>query len=180
MHASARNTFRNAFAQDRHAAAITPPRRRASLVPVSLCLLLFVAGLDAHFGESVAASGTPAAVAQGAIYRCIDRHGSVSYQDTGCSPEQRTSAVRRYSAQGIDPALVAQSRAIAEEMDRRNRGDGRRIAVARGGAHKPASPSACETAKRTRKTTLDRVGFKRDFALLSRLDNDVWNVCKGF
>lgn len=166
--------------RDRHPAVIAPSRRRAPLVPVSLCLLLFVAGLDAQFGEARAVE-THAADAQGTIYRCVDRHGGVSYQNTGCSPEQRTDAIRRYTAQGIDSALVARSRAIADEMDRRNRGEGRRIAVARGGgARKPSPPSACEAAKRTRKSTLDRVGFKRDFALLSRLDNEVWDVCKGF
>ena len=28
--------------------------------------------------------------------------------------------------------------------------------------------------------TLDRVGLKRNFDLLSQLDNEVWAVCKGF
>ncbi|MCC7247465.1 MAG: DUF4124 domain-containing protein [Lysobacter sp.] len=178
MHASARNV--SASQTSSRCLRHTHAQPRTRFVPALLCLLLFAAALDAHFGEASAASGTSTVATQGTIYRCIDRHGGVSYQDTGCSPQQRTSAVRRFTAQGIDPALVARSRAIAEEMDLRNRGDGRRIAVARGGARKPTPPSACETAKRTRKATLDRVGFKRDFALLSRLDNEVWDVCKGF
>lgn len=160
------------------------PRQRTSWVPVSLCLLLCVAGLDAHFGEARAvetrAAEAASAGTQGTIYRCVDRRGGVSYQNTGCSPEQRTSAIRRYTAQGIDSALVARRRAIEQEMDRRNRGEGRRVAAARGGARKAMPPSACETAKRNRENTLERVGFKRDFALLSRLDNEVWKVCKGF
>lgn len=178
MHASARYTPAR---HDRHPRTSRSPYRaprRTPFVPALLCLLLFAAALDAHFGEAFAAE-TAAVGTQGTIYRCIDRHGGVSYQNTGCSPDQRTSAVRRYTAQGIDPALAAHSRAIAEEMDRRNRGDGRRISVARGGTRKPAPPSACEAAKHKRKTTLDRVGLRRDFDLLSRLDNEVWNVCKG-
>lgn len=171
-HASARQTSARFLREAR-------PQRRTPFVSALLCLLLFAAAFDAQFGEAFAASGTSTAATQGTIYRCIDRHGGVSYQDTGCSPEQRIAEVRRFTVQGIDPALAARSRAITEEMDRRNRGDGRRIAVARGGARKPAPPSACETAKRSRKATLDRVGFKRDFALLSRLDNEVWDVCKG-
>ncbi|TXI48942.1 MAG: DUF4124 domain-containing protein [Lysobacter sp.] len=167
------------FARRPRSGNVIRHRQRTSWVPVSLCLLLCVAGLDAHFGEARAVEAASTGT-QGTIYRCVDRGGGVSYQNTGCSPEQRTSAIRRYSAQGIDSALVARSRAIEQEMDRRNRGEGRRVAAARSGARKATPPSACETAKRNRENTLERVGFKRDFALLSRLDNEVWKVCKGF
>ena len=34
--------------------------------------------------------------------------------------------------------------------------------------------------KAKRKATLDRVGLKRNFDLLSQLDGEVWSVCKGF
>lgn len=112
------------------------------------------------------------------IRTCIDAKGMKSYQNAPCAAGQRTASVRSYETKPEDPAITARVAAIQQEMDRRNRPGGRSVAV-RTGARRPSGPTPCQAAKAKRKTTLDRVGLKRNFDLLSRLDSEVWEVCKG-
>lgn len=144
----------------------------AGLVLSMTCLLLPLACL----------AGDAPATAD--IHVCIDAGGHVAYQGTPCTDGQRTRAVRSYEAQAFDPALAARTRAIEQEMDRRNHGGtgtrGMRAAGARAGKPVKAPPDPCKAAKAKRKATLDRVGLKRTYDLLSQLDREVWEVCKGF
>lgn len=113
------------------------------------------------------------------IHVCIDAGGHVAYQSMPCADGQRTRAVRSYRAQAVDPALVARSREIEREMDQRNRGASTVRTLRTSGSAKRA-PDPCKAAKAKRKATLDRVGLKRTYDLLSQLDREVWEVCKGF
>jgi Domain of unknown function (DUF4124) len=113
------------------------------------------------------------------IHTCIDAKGIRSYQNLPCDPGQRTASVRSYEAKPEDPAMAARSAAIQQEMDRRNRPSGK-ATVVRTATRRPAGPTPCQAAKAKRETTLKRVGLKRNFDLLSRLDSEVWDVCKGF
>jgi hypothetical protein len=127
-----------------------------------------------------AASIAPAsAEAQRTIYRCVGAKTAISYQDVPCASDQAMTALHRFKSTGVDPALAARSQAIEQEMDRRNHG---RTSAARGAAarvQKPKAPSRCETAKAKRHTSLDKLGFKRDFEQMSALDRAVWDACKG-
>ncbi len=136
-----------------------------------LTLLLATATLCACIGP--AAAGT-----QGTIYRCVDANGSVSYQDTACAPELRTTATRRYTSYTIDPALAAHRRAIEQEIDRRNRVNPAALRVV-SVRQTPKTPSHCEIAKAKRESAVKRAGLKRTFAKMSELDGAVWDVCKG-
>lgn len=118
------------------------------------------------------------AVAQ-EIHTCIDNRGNRSYQNLPCDSGQRTAAVRTYEAKPDDPAVAARSAAIQQEMDRRNRPSGK-ATVVRTANRRPAGPTPCQAAKAKREATLKRVGLKRNFDLMSRLDSEVWEVCKGF
>ena len=113
------------------------------------------------------------------IHTCIDAKGIRSYQNLPCDPGQRTASVRSYEAKPEDPAVAARSAAIQQEMDRRNRPSGK-ATVVRTATRRPAGPTPCQAAKAKREATLKRVGLKRNFDLLSRLDSEVWDVCKGF
>ncbi len=113
------------------------------------------------------------------IHTCIDAKGIRSYQNLPCDPGQRTASVRSYEAKPDDPAVAARSAAIQQEMDRRNRPSGK-ATVVRTATRRPAGPTPCQAAKAKREATLKRVGLKRNFDLLSRLDSEVWDVCKGF
>ncbi len=113
------------------------------------------------------------------IHTCVDAKGIRSYQNLPCDPGQRTAAVRTYEAKPDDPAVTARSAAIQHEMDRRNRPSGK-ATVVRTANRRPAGPTPCQAAKAKREATLKRVGLKRNFDLMSRLDSEVWDVCKGF
>jgi hypothetical protein len=113
------------------------------------------------------------------IHVCIDAGGHVAYQSMPCADGQRTRAVRNYRAQAVDPVLVARTREIEREMDQRNRGASTARTLRTSGSAKRA-PDPCKAAKAKRKAMLDRVGLKRTYDLLSQLDRDVWEVCKGF
>lgn len=113
------------------------------------------------------------------IHTCIDAKGIRSYQNLPCDPGQRTASVRSYEAKPEDPAVAARSAAIQQEMDRRNRPSGK-ATVVRTATRRPAGPTPCQAAKAKREATLKRVGLKRNFDLMSRLDSEVWDVCKGF
>ena len=113
------------------------------------------------------------------IHTCIDSKGIKSYQNAPCDPGQHTASVRSYLAKPEDPAVAARSAAIQQEMDRRNRPSGK-ATVVRTANRRPAGPTPCQAAKAKREATLKRVGLKRNFDLLSRLDSEVWDVCKGF
>lgn len=114
------------------------------------------------------------------IHTCIDAKGMKSYQNAPCAADQRTASVRSYETKPEDPAIAARMAAIQQEMDRRNRPGGRSVAVRAGSSRRPSGPTPCQAAKAKRKATLDRVGLKRNFDLISRLDSEVWEVCKGF
>lgn len=114
------------------------------------------------------------------IHTCIDAKGRKSYQNMPCAPEQRTASVRPYEAKAEDPAIASRIAAIQKEMDRRNHSSDKATIVRTGGTRRAAGPTPCQAAKAKRKATLDRVGLKRNFELLSQLDSEVWEVCKGF
>ena len=114
------------------------------------------------------------------IHTCIDGKGMKSYQNAPCAPGQRNAGVRSYAVQPEDPASTARSIAIQQEMVRRNRPSGRATIVRAGNPRRAVGPTPCQAAKAKREATLKRVGLKRTFDLLSQLDSEVWDVCKGF
>lgn len=159
-------------------ATVVAPRM-PSLWPV--LGLLVLAGIapraDAAKAET---SGSDKSATTAAIHICVDRNGGVSYQSDPCGPGQRTREVRTFRTVAVDPQIQRRTREIEREMDRRNHTT--RVATAgRSGAgrSRPATPSPCQTAKDQRKRELARVGLKRNFDLLSRLDGAVWDACKG-
>ncbi len=122
---------------------------------------------------------TPRAMAQN-IHICTDAKGIKTYQNLPCGPGQRTASIRSYAAKPDDPALAARTVAIQQEMDRRNRSNGQARVVRTASNRRPTGPRPCQAAKAKRESTLKRVGLKRTFDLLSQLDTEVWEVCKGF
>ncbi|MGN6153922.1 MAG: hypothetical protein ACTHOH_18245 [Lysobacteraceae bacterium] len=140
----------------------------ARCLPLVLAACLSVAGLPV---ESRAASVT--------VHVWADARGVRSYQDTPCAVAQRNVAIREFAVIAPDAAAFARSRAIEAEMDRRHRGSGDRVRIVRTATPKRA-PDPCRVAKDRRDSELKRVGLKRTFDQLSRLDGDVWDACHGF
>ena len=138
--------------------------------PFARCLPLVLAACLPVAGQ--AASYT--------VHVCADSRGVRSYQDTPCAVAQRSVATREFAAIVPDPAALARTRAIEAEMDRRNRGGDHVRIVRSAAAKRSAAPDPCRAAKGRRDSELKRVGLKRTFDQLSRLDGDVWDACHGF
>ena len=118
------------------------------------------------------------------VHKCVDRRGNVAYQSQPCAAAQTTA--RTWEAQ---PDPVSDRPAVPVAEPRRSMQNAypktksrRSKAVGASGASIPVENSgnsrACEAAKATRVRTLERVGLKRTFELLRRLDDAVNRACK--
>jgi len=112
------------------------------------------------------------ASAQG-VHKCVAPGRAVIYQSAPCGPHSREAANWEAPvdpAPSREPAHPASSRRERERPPART-GHARVVRNA-------SKPSACEQAKANRDSTLERVGLKRTFDLLSRLDEQVRNACR--
>jgi len=123
------------------------------------------------FGCVIALSCAHAAAQN--VYKCVAASGVVSYQSAPCEHGAREAA--RWDAPPDPPSRLHQSVSSQERHASEPR------FTRTGSAHiarNAAKPSACEAAKVNRDRTLERVGLKRTFDLLSRLDEQVRNACR--
>lgn len=107
------------------------------------------------------------------VYKCVAPGGLVSYQSAACEQGARETA--RWDAPPDPPSPV---RPHASGAERRTPGSPASRTARAHIARDQAWPSACEAAKTNRDRTLERVGLKRTFDLLSRLDEQVRNACR--
>lgn len=107
------------------------------------------------------------------LYRCIARDGAVSYQSPPCSASARLDRVVEYRPEPV--ANVARSPARPVSTRRAWR-DGPRTATA---GHTPRTTAAdrCRAARARRDAALERLGLKRTYVQLSRLDAGVRAAC---
>ncbi len=153
---------------DAHTEGDAPSR----IVSIALMLLLAMAAFCASIRPA-------SAEVQHTVYRCIGAKNTVSYQDVPCGPHQHTSATRRFAVHTVDPKTVAQAHARVQGQQRRERSATRVIRIATARTQKPKPLSRCEAAKAKRVSESQRLGFKRDFKLMSTIDGAVWDACKG-
>lgn len=118
------------------------------------------------------------------VYKCRDGKGVPVYQSEPCA-----NAEKRWDAKPEPPPSYDEVR--ARELTRqRQEAESAQLRRAAGrdrpqqsiGANLPAyagsDPGRCERAKRHRQQVLDQVGLKRNFDLLRKLDDMVYNACK--
>ena len=116
----------------------------------------------------------PGLASGGNLYRCVGPAGQVSYQSAPCPVGQRTDRTIEFTP---DPVLPVAAIASAPRRLGTSKRSGSRHA---GGRTRKAQPSPCARAKAKRDAQLERLGFKRTFDDLSRIDAAVRAVCKGF
>lgn len=143
-----------------------------SVAGVALTVALAVAGVVA------------APVAAQTVQKCVGADGHVTLTSGSCEAGQRLAA--RYDAV---PEPVATGR-VAEAGNGHEAGSPRAAGRAKAGPTRAArgrrastsrarpGPDRCQAARDKRERTLQRVGLKRDFDLLRKLDDDVWNACR--
>lgn len=144
---------------------------------LSAVLLLVLLPRICAANQGAASTATSTTTSSTDVHVCIDARGHVAYQGMPCADGQRTRGVRAYAPQAVDPALAARTRAIEQEMDRRNRSGAARTTRAAKSAK--SAPDPCKAAKARRKAMLDRAGVKRSYELLGEIDREVWALCKG-
>lgn len=121
------------------------------------------------------------------VHKCVGRDGTASYQSQPCTRDARE--VRTYEAAPEPPPTAEQLRTLEQRrareraesafLSRRAGTDRHAVERSRIVRERPAqSATACEAAKAARQQTLDVVGLKRNYELLSRLDANVRAACK--
>ena len=118
----------------------------------------------------------PGLACAGTLYRCVGAGGQVSYLATPCAAGQRTDRSIDFAAEPDSPML-----ATISGRKRSNTATDRSVSRSRGGGTGSRSRvDPCLQAKAKRGQQLDRLGLKRTFADLSRLDEPVRKACGGF
>lgn len=124
------------------------------------------------------------------LHKCVDAKGHTSYQSDPCNAGQREIWAR--DATPEPPPTYEQQRAarIRQQRQEAESADLRRMAGTDWVSRRPSSagvslpayagknPNACQAAKNQREATLKTAGMSRNFDLLRRLDEMVWNACK--
>ena len=118
----------------------------------------------------------PGLASAGHLYRCVNRAGHVSYQSASCTTGQRTDRTIEFTLQ---PASTP-ANAPASATDERVVSKSRKVVRQSTGTMRKLPPSPCARAKARRDLQLQRLGLKRTFDDLSRIDAAVRAVCKGY
>lgn len=107
------------------------------------------------------------------LYRCVARDGAVSYQSQPCMASARLDRVVEYRP---EPVANAERSPARPPSARRASRPGPRTATA---GHTPRTTAAdrCRAAQAKRDAALERLGLKRTYAQLSRLDASVRAAC---
>ncbi|MBJ6984678.1 DUF4124 domain-containing protein [Luteimonas sp. MC1750] len=122
--------------------------------------------------------GAPAAAQT--VQKCVGSDGHVTLTSEACGAGQRLAA--RYDAVPEPMPAAASAAAGRQETDRQGRRGVQRTVARRGTGRATAGsrPGAdrCEAARARRERTLQRVGLKRTFDLLRKLDDEVRAACR--
>lgn len=113
------------------------------------------------------------------LNRCIGPQGSVSYQNTACGPGSRLDRTLDYrpdASQAVSPeSRLYRYQPLYRSYSSRSRNRGRQHGAT------TSTPSAiCSAAKDRRRAELERIGLRRTFDQLSRLDATVREACHGY
>lgn len=107
------------------------------------------------------------------LYRCISPSGAVSWQSVPCARGARQTRTIAFTPEQVVEVPVSVYRQTKNPPKLRSK-SGYRISTR---VRRP-KPDACRRARERRESTLERVGLKRTYDLLSKLDADVRRVCR--
>lgn len=115
------------------------------------------------------------------VQKCVDADGRITLTSAACGPGQRLDA--SYDASPELVPVAAEVRATPGSESRPGRANVSRAVAGRSGRTSTRSRSRatidrCEAARARRERTLQRVGLKRTFDLLRKLDDEVWAACR--
>ena len=119
----------------------------------------------------------PALASAGTLYRCVSPNGQVSYLATSCGAGQRMDRSIEFAPESDSKPLATNSRQQRSTAVGSRRGVGH---LPGGSVAKKSKPDPCQQARTKRDLQLERLGLKRTFADLSRLDATVRKACRGY
>lgn len=111
----------------------------------------------------------------GTLYRCISPGGQTSYQSMPCGAGQRLDRTVEYQPES--PAKVAKPYKRPRSGRRPFAYRQRRQGVGRNAS---TDGDRCRAAKAQRANRLERLGLSRNYDRLSRMDEVVKAVCRGY
>lgn len=116
------------------------------------------------------------------LYRCIGPTGTVSYQGQACDSGSRLDRAQEFQPDPVaDTANTSPSPIVVHAHRwRYSRNPGRAVRVSYRTSHQRSPSDRCRAAKEHRSSALERLGLHRTYADLSRLDEPVRAVCRGF
>lgn len=115
------------------------------------------------------------AASSGNLYRCVSHAGHVSYQSATCGAGQRTDRVIGFAPEPV-VAAAATMETKHRPTKRANRRGSYHVGVVTASS---ARPSPCAKAKASRDTRLRKLGLRRTFDDLRRIDEVVRGACGG-
>ena len=121
-------------------------------------------------GAILAMTAVPASAQT--VQKCVSVDGHVTLTSGACGAGQRLAASYGAVPEPVVKA-AARPRPVAESRTPR-------VAARSGGSttRTKRTPDRCQAARDRRERTLQRVGLKRTFDLLRRLDDEVWQACR--
>lgn len=108
------------------------------------------------------------------LYRCMSASGVVSWQSATCPQGMHTVKSVEYTPDAQTPSSLPSDSRATYIRTRSRASSGYRVSA----RTTRTKPDACARARGKREVTLERVGLKRNFDLLSKLDADVRSVCR--
>lgn len=132
--------------------------------------------MNRHHWLTLMLVAAPHLAAAGTLHRCVSGNGAVSIQSTACGQGQRLDRIITY----VPEPDAAPARTGRPETRRSTATY--TTGVARRGTGKAArqAADACRLARRQRDATLQRLGLRRTYDDLSRLDARVRAACAGY
>ena len=115
------------------------------------------------------------------VQKCIAADGHVSFTSGACGAGERLDATYAAVPEQVPlrPAAAVTARRTAEARTQRQAQGRPAVRNPRSQARPArAAPDRCQAARDRRERTLARVGLKRTFDLLRRLDDEVWAACR--
>lgn len=126
-------------------------------------------------------AGNAPAVASGTVVKCLDAGGQIIFTSTGCPDGTRLAATYEAEPDAVLTPAARRGRtrneATPTAAPRPRARSAPRTAGPRSGSKRDPARARCQAARDKRDRTLERVGLKRTFDLLRRLDDEVRAAC---
>ena len=108
------------------------------------------------------------------LYRCVSASGAVSWQAAACGQGMRMMKAMEYTPDAPTATHVPLQASVIPTRRKPRLATRYRMSA----RTTRSKPNACVRARTRREATLERVGLKRTYDLLSKLDADVRAVCR--